>query len=148
MCRSVGQTSHSILLLLTQLWWVPGRTRIGELWMTLAAENVCWILPRGDEIVWESSNTRGVNCEVCWAHGISDYKHTHLHLHLTTLSKQYKNRKVTPTHIQPVQVFRKSCKDLLRHDCHSLCSVTQCVLVLFPLSPLTGLGTSTVFICH
>ena len=80
MCKSVGQTSHSILHLPTQQWWVPGGMKIGELWMALAVENALNSPQRRCDRIRESSNTRGVNCEVCWTHGLSDYKHTHLHL--------------------------------------------------------------------
>ena len=46
MYRSVRQTSHSILSLFTQQWWVPGGTKIVELWMLLAAENALNFLQR------------------------------------------------------------------------------------------------------
>ena len=39
MCRGVGQASHVMPPLSTQQWWIPGGTRIGELWMALAVEN-------------------------------------------------------------------------------------------------------------
>ena len=42
---------------------------IGKLWMALAAENVLNSPQRRWDHIRESSNTRGVNCTVCWTHG-------------------------------------------------------------------------------
>ena len=48
MCRSVEQTSYSMLPLSTLQWWVPGEMKTAELGrLALAAENM---LSRRDEI--------------------------------------------------------------------------------------------------
>ena len=65
MCRGVWQASHIMLPLSTQQWWVPGGTENGELQMALAAENALNFPQRRWYCIRESSNTRGVNCEVC-----------------------------------------------------------------------------------
>ena len=82
MFKSVGQTSHSILLLPTQQWWVPGGAKIGELWMALVAENALNSPQRrphkrefqyqGCEL-WSLLNSRGYQPTV---------KHRPTHLHL------------------------------------------------------------------
>ena len=66
MCRGVGKAFHIISPLSTQQWWVPGGTNNGELWMAIAAENALNSSQRRWDHTRESSNTRGVNCEVCW----------------------------------------------------------------------------------
>ena len=66
MCRGVGQAFHIMPPLSTQQWWVPGGTNNGELWMAIAAENALNFPQRRWDRTRESSNTRGVNCEVCW----------------------------------------------------------------------------------
>ena len=43
--------------------------KIVKLWMALAAENALNSPQRRWNRIRESSNTRGVNCEVCWTHG-------------------------------------------------------------------------------
>ena len=43
--------------------------KIGKLWLTLAAENALNSPQRRWDCIRESSNTRGVNCKVCWTHG-------------------------------------------------------------------------------
>ena len=50
-CRGVGQASH-MPPLSAQQWWVPGGTKIGELWITLAAEST--------DCIRESSDSRVV----------------------------------------------------------------------------------------
>ena len=84
----VGQASHIMPSLSThQQWWVPGGMKSGELWMALAADNALNSPGKRWDHIRGSSSTMGVNCEVCWLDGISDYKHTHLHLfsHLTCM---------------------------------------------------------------
>ena len=66
MCRGVGQAFHIMPPLSTQQWWVPGGMNNGELWMAIAAENALNSPQRRWDHTRESSNTRGVNCEVCW----------------------------------------------------------------------------------
>ena len=66
MCRGVGQAFHIMPPLSTQQWWVPGGTNNGELWMAIAAENALNSPQRRWDRTRESSNTGGVNCEVCW----------------------------------------------------------------------------------
>ena len=56
--------------------------KLEKLWMALAAENVLSSNQRKWDCIRENSTTRGVDCKVCWTHGISDYKPLHLHLHL------------------------------------------------------------------
>ena len=66
MCTGVGQAFHIMPPLSTQQWWVPDGMKDGELWMAIAAENVLNSPQRRWNCTRESSNTRGVNCEVCW----------------------------------------------------------------------------------
>ena len=67
MCRSVGQIFHSILPLPTQQWWVPDGTKNWEI-VKLQKNGLKSPQRRWDRIR-ENSNTRGVNCKVCWTHG-------------------------------------------------------------------------------
>ena len=67
-CRGVGQASHIMLPLSTQQWWVPGGTKNGELCMALqfSCRKKARNSPqRRSDRTRESSNTRGVNCDVC-----------------------------------------------------------------------------------
>ena len=68
MCRSVWQTSHSILLLPSSNVFLVER-KIGNLWMALAAQNALNSPQRRCDYIRQSSNTRGVNCKVCWTSG-------------------------------------------------------------------------------
>ena len=44
-------------------------SKIGKLWVALAAENALNSPQRRWDCIRESSNTRGVDCKVCWTHG-------------------------------------------------------------------------------
>ena len=43
--------------------------KLEKLWMALAAANALNSPQRRWDHMWQSSNTRGVNCKVCWTHG-------------------------------------------------------------------------------
>ena len=72
MCRGVGQASHITPPLSTQQWWVPGGTRKLNCndWLQLQQSAQMLNSPQRR---WDSkrvcSNTRGVNCTVCWSYG-------------------------------------------------------------------------------
>ena len=59
-------------------WYLVER-QFGELWIALAPENALKSPQQRWYCIRESSNTRGVNCEVCWTQGISDYNIHILH---------------------------------------------------------------------
>ena len=66
MCRNVEQASHSILLPHTHQWWylVLNCNNWLKLHENAQMLNFAW---RRCKREW--SNTRGVNCTVCWTHG-------------------------------------------------------------------------------
>ena len=69
MCRSVRQTSQSILPLPNQQYWVPGgMEKILKIVMIGHSCRKFAELLIGDETVKECSNTRGVNCTVRRTH--------------------------------------------------------------------------------
>ena len=65
--------------------------KLEKLWMALAAENALNSPQRTWDRIRESSNTRGVNCKVCWTHGwfqtINLYIYSTLYLHLKVTHK-------------------------------------------------------------
>ena len=78
-CRSVGQTSYSILPLPTQQWWVPGGTKNWNIVNGISCRKCAEVSPEEDsekrrDHIRESSNTM-----------ISDYKHTHVYTVLSGL---------------------------------------------------------------
>ena len=66
----------------TQQCWIPGGMKIGELWMTSAAENALNSPQKKWDWIRESSSTKWCNLwSLLSSRGISDCKHTQLHLH-------------------------------------------------------------------
>ena len=84
MCRGVGQASHIKLPLSTQQWWVPGGTK------KLSAQMLNFPQRRWD-CIRKSSNTRGVNCKVCWTQwGFQTInRHVYVYVYVTDITNIY-----------------------------------------------------------
>ena len=106
----------------TQQCWIPGGMKIGELWMTSAAENALNFPQKRWDWIRESSSTRWCNLwKSAEFKGISDYKYTQLHLHF------WKNKvedvkidwnKLFSLEHKAISVFKYS-----RWTSHRLCTV-------------------------
>ena len=64
----LGKTSHTIPPLSTQYWRVPGGTKTGKAVNGINCRNALNYSQRRWDCIRESSNTRGINCKVCWTH--------------------------------------------------------------------------------